>query len=161
MSEWDIYFRDEVRQPGTALGGKHAGEPVAKPIVAIAEPKPGRLLTQFMPTYHAKVYPSVFGDAGPGPGPGPGGGDYPNPNPPCGGDDLGFPPMVQARNDFGRVYNPAATVLATMPGGSGPVRPFYATTGTAVDIRFRRLVDVSEMPGATSDYGYVYEVAPP
>ncbi len=159
MSEWDIYFRDEVRQPGSALGGKHAGEPVAKPIVAIAEPKPGRLLTQFMPTYHAKVFPSVFGDAGPGPGPG--GGDYPNPNPPCGGDDLGFPPMVQARNDFGRVYNPAATVLATMPGGSGPVRPFYATTGTAVDIRFRRLVDVSEMPGATSDYGYVYEVAPP
>jgi hypothetical protein len=69
--------------------------------------------------------------------------------------------MVQSRNDFGMTYNPAATVLATMPGTSSPVRPFYETTGTAVDIRFRRMVDVRGMPGATSDFGYVYEVAPP
>lgn len=25
---WDVYIRDEVRQPGTGLGGKHGGEPL-------------------------------------------------------------------------------------------------------------------------------------
>lgn len=153
-NDLDIYFRDEVRQPGTNLGGKHAGEPIAKPIVAMGTPIPGQLFS-YKPTPIYK-FPQVVGDGGapvavyPGPA-----------NPPVPGPNKGYPPMVQARNDFGIIYNPAASVVATMPGGSGPVRPFYETTGTAVDIRFRRMVDCHGMPGATSDFGYVYEVAPP
>ena len=83
--------------------------------------------------------------------------------PPRGSSRVTIAPSMKltVRNDFGVIYNPAASVVSTMPGGSGPVRPFYETTGTAVDIRFRRVVDVRGMPGASSDFGYVYEVAPP
>lgn len=31
---WDVYIRDQVRNPGTTHGGKHAGEPLAKPALA-------------------------------------------------------------------------------------------------------------------------------
>ncbi|MCB9469786.1 MAG: hypothetical protein H6677_16070 [Candidatus Obscuribacterales bacterium] len=31
---FDVYIRDEVRNPGTIRGGKHAGEPLAKPLVS-------------------------------------------------------------------------------------------------------------------------------
>ncbi len=159
-NDFDIYFRDEVRQPGDRLGGKHAGEPIAKPIVAMSKPKPGTLFAQnFTPAIRrGSQFPMVMGDGGPG-GPAGPAGPYPPPPPP--GPNKGFPPMVQARSDFGLIYNPAATVLTTMPGGSGPVRPFYETTGTAVDVRFRRTVDITGLPGATSDFGYIYEVAAP
>ncbi|MGD9684262.1 MAG: pilus assembly protein TadG-related protein [Candidatus Obscuribacterales bacterium] len=33
LQKYDIYIRDEVRNPGTIRGGKHAGEPLAKPLV--------------------------------------------------------------------------------------------------------------------------------
>ncbi len=152
--DMDLFFRDEVRQPGPNLGGKHAGEPIAKPIVAMEKPLPGRMFS-YKPMIYPP-YPTVVGDGSPAPVP------YPGPNnPPTPGPNKGYPPMVQARNDFGTVYNPAASVVSTMPGGSGPVRPFYETTGTAVDMRFRRVVDIRGMPGATSDYGYIYQVAPP
>jgi hypothetical protein len=32
---WDVYIRDEVRQPGTNLGGKHGGEPLDNTQVAM------------------------------------------------------------------------------------------------------------------------------
>ncbi|MFN8553226.1 MAG: hypothetical protein U0103_17260 [Candidatus Obscuribacterales bacterium] len=32
---WDVYIRDEVRQPGTNLGGKHGGEPLDNNQVAM------------------------------------------------------------------------------------------------------------------------------
>ena len=31
---FDVYIRDEVRNPGTIRGGEHAGEPLAKPLVS-------------------------------------------------------------------------------------------------------------------------------
>ncbi len=33
--KWDVYIRDEVRQPGTNLGGKHGGEPMDNAQVAM------------------------------------------------------------------------------------------------------------------------------
>lgn len=33
MKKWDVYIRDEVRNPGSIRGGKHGGEPLAKPLV--------------------------------------------------------------------------------------------------------------------------------
>jgi hypothetical protein len=33
--KWDVYIRDEVRQPGTNLGGKHGGEPMDNTQVAM------------------------------------------------------------------------------------------------------------------------------
>lgn len=33
MKRWDVYIRDEVRNPGSIRGGKHGGEPLAKPLV--------------------------------------------------------------------------------------------------------------------------------
>lgn len=154
-NDWDIYFRDEVRQPGTILGGKHAGEPLAKPIVAMgrnAEP----IIVRLEQRMYRPPFPAISGDGGGPPPPSP----YPGPvNPPVPGPNKGFPPMIQPRNDFGVTYNPAAPLVLTMPGGTGH-RPFYETTGTAVDIRFRRVVDIRGLPGASSDFGYISIVAP-
>lgn len=155
-NDWDVYFRDEVRQPGTILGGKHAGEPLAKPIVALGEPNAAPIIVRLENRLYHPQFPSIAGDGGAPPPPSP----YPGPvNPPVGGPNKGFPPMIQPRNDFGVTYNPSAPLVLTMPGGTGK-RPFYETTGTAVDIRFRRVVDITGLPGASSDFGYIFQVAP-
>lgn len=166
--DFDIYFRDEVRQPGSIKGGKHGGEPLSKPIVAYTPPLNGIgpiAMGSNMSMGHEFSYPltslSVVGDGGPPPPPPPGGPAGPGgPNPPVPGPNKGYPPFVQPRNDFGITYNPSATIVATMPGSSGPLRPFYNSVGTAVDIRFRRMIDVEGLPGATSDFGYITIVAP-
>lgn len=146
LDDYDIYYRDEVRQPGTTKGGKHAGEPIAKPILVTTVPMPASANQ----TAYLMGKPVIVNGHGAG---------CPDANPPPPGPPgAGFPPMVQPRNDFGNTFNPSSAVLATMPGGSGTVRPFYESHGTAVDIRFRRVVDVSQAVGAAGQFGYVTDV---
>jgi hypothetical protein len=144
LDDYDIYYRDEVRQPGTTKGGKHAGEPIAKPILVTTTPTPASANQ----TAYLLGNPIVVNGHG---------ANCPN-NVTATVTNAGFPPMVQPRNDFGYTFNPSTSVVATMPGGSASVRPFYQSVGTAVDIRFRRIVDVSEAVGTPGQFGYVTDV---
>lgn len=55
---------------------------------------------------------------------------------------------------------PASPVLTPMPVTGSSTRPFYQTSGTAVDIRFRRQVDVTNLK-VTFDVGYIGETTAP
>ena len=173
---FDMYARDEVRQPGKLLGGKHGGEPLNNSQVA------------FHPKLHntfcniAMLPPSLRracldlggggsgawhhntghgggqnGNGGNGGGGGSGaGGQGPSGN--TGGWGGGATPMIEPQSDFGENSYPASTYVKYSTG-SGQVRPTYTTNGTAIDIRFRRQLTVSAQMQADlsniSDIGYL------
>lgn len=96
--------------------------------------------------------PSSTGSSGPGTG-GPTGGAP-------GGTGRGFPPLITPQTDTGELMVPASPVVTAMPTTSSTTRPFYQTSGTAVDIRFRRQVDVTNLT-LTFDVGYIGETTAP
>jgi len=63
-----------------------------------------------------------------------------------GAQDAGYPPLITPQSDFGETINQTSPFVRPMPFGSG-VRPLLRAS--AVDIRFRREVDVSELTGST------------
>lgn len=154
---WDAYIRDEVRNPGRIKGGKHAGEPLNKPVVAFG----GKKKEQNNIAY--TTYGAGSGAVGHGHGHGHGKGKGKGATGPTGNGDKGWPPLIAPQSDFGELSNPPATVVNPMPSGSGK-RPFYESTGTAVDIRFRRQVDVTDVvlgpPSASGETGYIGIVGP-
>ncbi len=95
---------------------------------------------------------SSTGSAGPGTG-GPTGGAP-------GGTGKGYPPLITPQTDTGELMVPASPVVTAMPTTSSTTRPFYQTSGTAVDIRFRRQVDVTNLK-ITFDVGYIGETTAP
>ncbi|HMO19456.1 MAG TPA: hypothetical protein PKC98_00650, partial [Candidatus Melainabacteria bacterium] len=56
----------------------------------------------------------------------------------------GSPPPIAPQSDCGKPANPKPPYVKAVPFGRGP-RPFYKVSGSAVDIRFRRQLDVSEL----------------
>ena len=154
---WDAYIRDEVRNPGRIKGGKHAGEPLNKPVVAYGGKKNHNGQIAYT------TYGAGSGAVGHGHGAGHGKGKGKGNAGPTGNGDNGWPPLIAPQSDFGELSNPPATVMNPMPSGTGK-RPFYESTGTAVDIRFRRQVDVTDVvlgpPSASGETGYIGIVGP-
>lgn len=154
---WDAYIRDEVRNPGRIKGGKHAGEPLNKPVVAFGGKKYKHGQIAFT------TYGAGSGAVGHGHGAGHGKGKGKGSTGTTGSGDNGWPPLIAPQSDFGELSNPPATIMNPMPPGTGK-RPFYESTGTAVDIRFRRQVDVTDVilgtPSAAGETGYIGIVGP-
>jgi len=132
---WDAFIRDECRVPGTINGGKHAGEPVQNPIVAV------------LPRSKANNQIAWTDKGGSGSGADPGG---PNGN----GPGLGSVPIITEQDGWSYgmfTYLGSASLYQIPPvgAGTGEVRPTYATNGTAFDIRFRRQVQLVDalVPG--------------
>jgi hypothetical protein len=147
---WDTFIRDECRQPGTTLGGKHAGEPLANTQVA--------LLPQ------SKKYSDLayIDKGGSGSGAHPGGGQQQGPG-------AGAVPILTEQDGWGRnifpfepsnglgsVYTPYLTGPA-----AGAVRPTYSTNGTAFDIRFRRQITLQNATiTGVGGVGYIADTGP-
>lgn len=77
-----------------------------------------------------------------------------------GGTGHGYPPLITPQTDTGELMVPSSPVVTPMPTTSSTTRPFYETSGTAVDIRFRRQVDVTNL-SLTPDVGYIGETTAP
>lgn len=186
---WDVYIRDQVRNLGISHGGKHAGEPIAKPAlarlnfestnvsipVADTDTSADGQPAEVSPKSKTKEAPApqgnndvTSGDAptlapttqaddsadrsienirGHGKGKGKGAVGI------SGRDEAGSPPLIAPQSDFGEAMSPPAPFVPAMPDGAGS-RPFYGTSGTAVDITFRRQIDVSDLNGFFST-GYL------
>lgn len=158
---WDVYIRDEVRRPGTVDGGKHAGQPVAMPVLASGAKAP-YICTDL--TGPPLIFPASFEgssssssseeedkavDLGKGLGQGAGRGLVGL----SGKQEMGYLPLISPQSDFGEAMSPPPPFVRPMPfGNSG--RPFSRTSGTAVDIKFRRQIDVTELNGFAST-GYI------
>lgn len=144
MAAWDVFIRDHVRVRGTISGGKHAGQPIAKPILAskgqsarqpsvLQEPLTIDLVSdQTEDSEFARGRVKSFGKGRVGI---------------MGAGDAGYPPLISPQSDFGENVVPGAPFVRPMPFGSG-ARPLLKAS--AVDIRFRREVDVSEFTGIPS-----------
>ena len=165
--QFDVYVRDEVRQPGLILGGNHGGEPLDNSTEG--NPAGSATTISWAPAafgHWGEHGSSVcfegggggFGAAPPPPPP------PPPPAPPPGGGGNGTPPLLGQQNDFGLsllgIPAPARNVDPTLsayikysqpPGPAGFVRPTYQTNGTAVDIRFRRVIQLN---GGWNGYFY-------
>lgn len=176
-NDWDCYIRDEVRNRGVIgrpvptppqaynnFGGNHAGEPLGKP--AVAKLQDTRFIARDLQqgtVLAASLGHSGYGASG-GKGKGKGKGTS---GVQPGAQDKGWPPIVAPQDDFADGMVPPAPVLPALPAG-GAVRPTYMTTGTAVDFKMRRQVDVTEIVTAVGfpddldtnfgNTGYVGEV---
>lgn len=155
---WDAYIRDEVRWPGRIKGGKHAGEPINKPILASTSNQNEKDRMAFT------IIGKGSGAVGHGHGAGHGKGKGKGQSGTTGNGDNGWPPLIAPQSDFGELSKPPAPVMNPMPASPGLKRPFYESTGTAVDIRFRRQVDVTDVVLGTvspnGETGYIGIVAP-
>lgn len=181
---WDVYIRDQVRNLGTENGGKHAGEPIAKPALAglnfesrlesapvaddtsadgtAAEEAPEEALAPQQgnndvsssdPLPEPAQQTQLSADRGIENIRGHGKGKGPGTVGIRGRDEAGSPPLIAPQSDFGESMNPPPPFVPAMPDGAGS-RPFFATSGTAVDITFRRQIDVSDINGFFST-GYL------
>lgn len=142
IAAWDVFIRDHVRVRGTMAGGKHAGQPIAKPILAANENTLNRLSVleeqlsidlvsdQEEQVDFKKGRKKSFGKGRVGV---------------LGAADAGCPPLIAPQSDFGQTISPGSPFVRPMPFGSG-TRPLIKAS--AVDIRFRREVDVSQLTGA-------------
>lgn len=167
--DWDAYIRDEVRNRGVisrptpipptpynTYGGKHAGEPLGKPAVASLRLDRNRMIADadqtggVLQNSHFCVY-GYGASAGKGKGKGKGTSGT------QGTGDTGFPPFVAPQDDFADGMVPAPPLVPPLPSGQ-PMRPTYQTTGTAVDFKLRRQIDVEKLNGAMGNTGYVGEV---
>lgn len=178
IAAWDVFIRDHVRHLGTISGGKHAGEPIAKPILAYRPDYPARGSTPCLEglvieavvdqeeqssgftdetagqTMHQTTVPSSMPatdhmsfqsadqDYGKGRRKRYGKGRVGV----TGENDTGCPPLIAPQTDFNETMIPQPPVVRPMPFGSGP-RPLYEISASAVDIRFRRQVDVMNLVG--------------
>lgn len=133
-NQFDVYFRDEVRQPGTINGGWHGGEPLENPQVSFLKKKELPFGKNTIHDYIASLlHRGSTGELG--------GGGW-GANPPAKGQ--GSIPLIGAQSDFCEKMTPPPgyNTYAVYPSPSNPVRPTYTTNGTAVDIRFRRQVKI-------------------
>jgi len=149
---WDVFVRDECRQPGTLLGGKHAGEPLANAQVALLPQsnKNGDI-----------AYCADKGGSGSGAHQGGGGGQGPG---------LGAVPILTEQDGWGRNMWPYESANGNgsvyIPYQTGPaagdIRPTYSTNGEAFDIRFRRQVTMSSgaAVAGVGQIGYLGDVGP-
>lgn len=140
--KFDVYVRDQVYQPGSTKGGKHAGEPMDWLPAAVSQVPSNLRLGQDL------------GGAGLGAWPKP-----PNPNK----KNPGLPPAITNQSDFAETSNFSSTryyQYSQGPGsGANPkMRPTYQKNGMAVDIRFRRQVNTGTLAKSLGyDTGYVGE----
>lgn len=132
---YDVFVRIYGRRPGTMNGGKHAGEPMDNAIVAMKKnSRPvvslSRGTASFDTTWVADRGPNKkwWKKGAPGFG--------------------GAPPGITGRDDFPTTNtgaidtNPAEYEKYDDVGGG--IRPSYQTNGSAADIRFRRLLTISD-----------------
>lgn len=142
---WDAYIRDEIRSPGSISGGKHGGEPLAMPLLSFGFETDISNRLSGIPYWRvenmalseeeegtARVY-----DKGKG---------------------IGFQPLIAPQSDFAESMNPKPPFVRPMPFGRG-ARPLQKVSATAIDIRFRRQIDVSKLNGELST-GYFGIVKP-
>jgi uncharacterized membrane protein YgcG len=174
---FDTYFRDEVRQPGKLIGGKHGGEPLNNSQVALNKKAKKQMIAIASSVLHGSSFDFGGGGSGAFNNNGHGGGNHGNgsrgggggsgingqgPGGNTGGWGGGATPMVEPQSDFGENSFPKAT-YTSFPTGSGQVRPTYTTNGTAIDIRFRRQLTISAQMQADlsdiSDIGYLGFIA--
>jgi hypothetical protein len=146
-NKFDVYFRSEVRQPGTLSGGQHGGEPLDNSQVSFASPQ-RPLGSDSLNSYICSLL--HHGSAGELGGGGSGAG---------GPKGQGSIPLLTSQSDFAEtmVPPPPYTTFDVYPTG-GPIRPTYTTNGTAVDIRFRRQVKIDGQISAylsLTDTGYL------
>lgn len=155
---WDAYIRDEVRNPAT---GKHSGEPLDNTQVAVAPSSNQSVATGANLEERLKgAKIAINGDEGTFPiatlGYGSGSKKY--------GKNGGAIPILTVQSDFSETMvtllnYPKSTVYTQYDnGGTGGavVRPTYRNNGTAVDIRFRRQVNVGALAQALGfEIGYV------
>jgi hypothetical protein len=129
---YDVYLRDEVRQPGDLQGGTHGGEPLENMNVS-SLPRMKNQISKDM--RRGKCIAFDGGGSGIG----------------CfhlGGIGDGALPLLTVQSDFaepqaGDVMPPGAgNLYTTYPTTPGGIRPTYTTNGSCVDIRFRRQIDI-------------------
>lgn len=144
---YDVFVRIYGRRPGTMSGGKHAGEPMDNAIVAMKKSsRPVVSLSHgkasFDTTWIADRGPSKKWWKKGAPG------------------FNGAPPGITGRDDFpttntgGVDTNPA--VYEKYDDVGGGIRPSYQTNGSAADIRFRRLLTISDDAALKkSEFAYV------
>jgi hypothetical protein len=147
-NNWDVFIRDECRQPGKLLGGQHAGEPMSNAFVALAPE--GLNLSDI--AWNDKGGSGTGAQPGGGQGQGPGLGSVPILTEQDGWARNMWP--YEPNNGFGTVFMPYQLGPA-----AGAVRPTYATNGTAFDIRFRRQVSLinASVPGV-GKVGYMADI---
>jgi hypothetical protein len=114
--DFDIYIRDQVYQPGSIKGGRHGGEPMDFPLVAVSQ-MPANL--------------SQSRDLG-GPG-------FGASSPPL------MPPAITNQSDFAETSGFGSSnynqyTQGPSASGNPKMRPTYQKNGMAVDIRFRRQI---------------------
>lgn len=146
---WDVFIRDEVRVPGKNLGGKHGGEPLNNSNVA--HQKPDHLYTNIAmqgSEGNSAALSTGFSS-----------GAKKKPKKP------GTIPLIGSQSDFAEsmmTVTPAPPFTQFQTGGGSGVRPTYTANGTAVDIRFRRQVDVSKLSKTLGfSVGYLTEELSP
>ncbi|MCB9468664.1 MAG: hypothetical protein H6677_10335 [Candidatus Obscuribacterales bacterium] len=128
---YDIYIRDNVRNLGSLSGGKHGGEPLAMPVLSALYKSPLRPQGAELPFFVVETVALEEEEGGTAR-------IYNK------GKQIGYQPTIAPQSDFGESTNPKPPYVKAVPFGRGP-RPFYKVSGSAVDIRFRRQLDVSEL----------------
>jgi hypothetical protein len=144
---YDVFVRIYGRRPGTMNGGKHAGEPMDNAIVAM---KRGGRPVVSLSQGKASFDTTWIADRGPSKKWWKKGATGFN----------GAPPGITGRDDFpttntgGVDTNPA--VYEKYDDVGGGIRPSYQTNGSAADIRFRRLLTISDDAAMKkSEFAYV------
>lgn len=132
---YDVFVRDECRQGGQNWGGKHGGEPLSSGYIG-NEPS-GSTNFSLLPFAHGTLLASDRISRGSGAwGRGNGNGQ--------GGNGGGQVPIFGNESDFNDAQNIPPAPLVQFPSNGGSVRPTYTTNGSAIDIRFRRSIHLSQ-----------------
>lgn len=140
---YDFCMRDQVHQRGLMYGGKHNGETMDSDAVAnqLAPTRlsPLRLAMASSPSQYevGGIYVSQGG---------------------------GAPPIVSRQDDFATSTLPAPPYTKYKSGpATGAPRGTYTQNGLAVEIRFRRQIDVGELKVLLGGYdtGYIGEMLDP
>lgn len=130
INKWDTYVRDQVRQPGDRLGGKHGGEPLGNATLVYST-NTGRHIAHGTVGNSLYAMPQEYLGRGTGAKSGVSKGG-------------GLPPEICEQSDFALSSTPNPTRIVYPQGPSGGAqRPTYLVNGTAVDIRFRRQLKMS------------------
>jgi hypothetical protein len=143
--KFDVYIRDQVYQPGSTKGGRHAGEPMDFQPVALNQ----------------KILPGSFRQNQDLGGTGFGAYSYKPPKPTR--KNPGLPPAVTNQSDFAETSGFTSSKYYQYSQGPGTgknpkMRPTYQKNGMAVDIRFRRQVDTGTLAKSLGfNTGYVGE----
>lgn len=135
----DVYFRNNIFQPGSSLGGKHAGNPLVEAPLSGTSAQPGA------------GAPGTTCNCSTGSSSGStGSGSTTNAG--------GAPSMVSREDDFGSTQSPSPPFRQYTKSTSGPqARPTYTQPGLCGEIRFRRVVNVGALGTLLGNFnqGYV------